>query len=279
MRYSYSNFSKITNSKDLIKYLTSSDRLNNTTCISHYTSLDSIVNIIKTEYLILNNPLQMNDNLEIEHWQKDKLQKIYFTSFMLKEKENIGMWSMYAQPWEDGVKVSIDTKALKEWLNGIERIYRADIKKKEVFSDEYVNIENSKKPFLACVAYTNNENRNSDNEILYCGDTAKNSLIKDIYSNDDLIGYVKNVAWKYEKEIRLRVEFDIDLGYSAVALKLTDQLISGMTITKGPRFKGDLAEKLKTTINKSIATDQSLFYNKIFNLPCDNCNKKQEGIL
>ena len=37
-------------------------------------------------------------------------------------KENIGMWSMYAQPWEEGVLVRLHKKVVKEWIRNIDKI-------------------------------------------------------------------------------------------------------------------------------------------------------------
>ena len=272
---SATNFKEISNSENLIKYLTDTNRrLERTEYIHHYTKLDSILNIIRNEYWILKNPLQMNDQNEIEHWSRERWKQIYFISFMKEQKESVGMWSMYAQPWETGVKVSITKQAIKKWIKSIDKIYYANPENYTVDESEFVAVgTNRKQILLSAVAYTNYEDKNKEPECLECGTTAKNKRLRNIYKNSNLIGYIKNNAWSYEKEMRLRVE--LEKPYPAVALKLTDDLISGITITKGPRFEGDLEATIKRKLQKSIKTDKSLFFQKISNISCDHCNYKE----
>ena len=42
----------------------------------------------------------MNDNLEYKNGDPHRLRNLFFSCFMCEDKESIGMWSMYAQPWE-----------------------------------------------------------------------------------------------------------------------------------------------------------------------------------
>jgi hypothetical protein len=48
---------------------------------------------------------------------------IFFACFMTDVQENIGMWSMYGQPWEDGVLLRIPKKNVVEWVKDIKTIH------------------------------------------------------------------------------------------------------------------------------------------------------------
>lgn len=273
MQVTSTDFKAIAQPNMLIEYLKSSRRLENVKSIHHFTKLESIINIIQGGYWILKNPLDMNDMIEIDHWPKENQQKVYFISFMKEQKESIGMWSMYAQPWEQGVKVSITKKAIRAWIDSIDKIFYADPKTYFVDEKKYYDVSKRTKPYLAAVAYTNFEDKNADEEeLLSCGE-AHNTVLHNIYSNPELVGFIKNSAWDYEKEIRLRI--DSDINYPALALKITEDLISGITITKGPRFTGDLENEIKKKIHRNIAIDKSLFFRKIKDISCDHCEFKQ----
>lgn len=274
---SESGFSAIKTPAELISYLTKPDRINNISVLHHYTSLNAVLGIIKSGYWVLQNPLKMNDALEIDHWEQDKLKKLFFISFMGEQDENIGMWSMYAQPWSNGVKVSIKKNALKKWVKSLEKIYKADPENYCVEQQEYIEITEMNRPRITAVAYTTCDNLNEAQEKLSWS-TKRNDYLHNIYQHQELMGFIKNDAWLYEKEIRFRV--DLDKEYPAIALKITDELLDGMTITAGPRFEGDLKEKIKQAVqSKSINTATSLFYNKITRIPCDRCKEKENKVI
>ena len=55
----------------------------------------------------------MNDQLEYERGEKMIWEHLAFASFMTECKESIGMWSMYAQEWQDGIMLKIPKKNLE----------------------------------------------------------------------------------------------------------------------------------------------------------------------
>ena len=68
--------------------------------------------------------------------------------------------------------------------------------------------------------------------------TAKNIHIKNAVRIPELTGYIKDMAWSYEKEIRIKAEFDNVYGVHRIAIPLTEDLINAMTITVSPLFEG-----------------------------------------
>ena len=264
------NFKEICTTENLKKYLSSSRILENDKYIYHYTNLEAALSIIKNGYWILFNPCNMNDKLEFSNYDEKDYENIFFTSFMSEQKESIAMWTMYAQPWDVGVKIAIESKAFKKWIQEIEVVYSADAKRKTVSEETTISVNKKNKEksrlLIHKVAYIN-----SDDKKIICG-RANNKHLVDKITNTELIGYIKDDAWEYEKELRLR--FDVLTGqkYDAVAIKLTDDLISAIEIVKGPKFNGDLKEKIKEKLgNIQIKTDKSRYFEKLNKIPCDDC--------
>ena len=90
-----------------------------------------------------------------------------------------------------------------------------------------------------------------------------------------LVGYIKDDAWSYEKEVRLRVDLGKSVSFGGVAIDITDELIDSMTITKGPRFEGDIKARIEQECQRIIHTEDSLFFDKLKRTPCDYCKSKK----
>lgn len=118
------NFSKIRETEDLIAYLDNTTRrLENRNNLYHYTSLDRVVKIFESRKWHLGNADCMNDRLEYINGDPLLWKNIFFASFMTDVKENIGMWSMYGQPWERGVMLTIPKKTVLKWIKSIDVIH------------------------------------------------------------------------------------------------------------------------------------------------------------
>ena len=267
-------FSEITSEKDLILYLNNAnERLKNRKYIYHYTTINRCIDIFKSKLWYLSQAHCMNDRLEYNNGDKSKWENLFFTSFMSDAEESIGMWSMYAQPWTDGVKIAIPVKNVKEWINGIKYI-------KEISCVNFKPTENNiecnenNKIYLSSVAYSNCDSKNIDEEYISCG-TVKNFNFPNASHNSLLTGYIKDAAWDYEKEIRIQAEIDTTVNYSIVAIDITDSVLNEIIITASPLFEGDLQTRLKNEIHRQFNVDQSLFTDmfKIEKI-CDGCQRK-----
>lgn len=107
-------FQDIETPEELKCYLDDSmRRLDNTPYLHHYTNVSRVVDMIRSGTWHLGNAEGMNDNLEYKNGDATRWRNLFFSCFMCEDKESIGMWSMYAQPWEKGVKISIPKVAVK----------------------------------------------------------------------------------------------------------------------------------------------------------------------
>ena len=131
---------------------------------------------------------------------------------------------------------------------------------------------------LSSVAYCNSDSlQGKTNEERIMWSTAKNIHIKNAVRIPELTGYIKDMAWSYEKEIRIKAEFDNVYGVHRIAIPLTEALINAMTITASPLFEGNLEDVLKKEIASKIKTEQSMFTHRLnIKTICQECKLKQK---
>lgn len=242
--------------------------------VSHYTSLESVVKIFEKKYWHLSSPSKMNDGLELDSIGSDYSGKLFFSSFMYEVKESIAMWSMYSQPWKRGVMIRIPVKEFKKWCRDSPDVYPVDHDTKNIdFSSGKLN---SVDIFAHRVAYTeiiSGKSGSSRNGLIYCGGQT-NDKLPEAVSRDFLKGYIKDNAWSYENEVRLRVESKNYLSCEAVAVKVPEYIFDSMQIVAGPRFDGDLYEEIKEQIKTDFNIGnavKSKFFEKLKKTYCDTC--------
>jgi hypothetical protein len=126
---------------------------------------------------------------------------------------------MYSQPWKDGVKIAIPKRTMFQWMRNIDEIF-------EISKNNYqptgrkIKIEQASQLRLSCVAYSNSSSLESvGSEELVTWSNQYNRNVKGTISTPCLTGYVKDKAWDYEKEVRLKAEFDNTNGFRHVAVK------------------------------------------------------------
>lgn len=266
----------------MIAYLSdSANRLDNiknksTQYVYHYTKLSNVVSIIKSGFWWLKSPKTMNDGLEFQNISEFQQSKaVFFASFMYDSSESIAMWSMYAQPWEDGVFVRIPVAIFKKWIRNTKVIYTILCPENQKPIIEKSPITN-KDLSVVRVAYTNSDSvQDKSEEILICG-KAENNLLKNAPHLPDLVGYIKDMAWEYEHEVRVLATVDKSIKCDGLAIELSDDLIDSIEIVAGPRFSGNLSERIRQEIQQQFATNRSLFSNKLKWIPCDSCTEKNK---
>lgn len=269
-------FKDINNPTDLVLYLCDdAKRLSNSGYIYHYTTLNSLIKIIKSKRWHLAKAADMNDNLEFNNGDMTRWPNIFFSSFMTEDKESIGMWSMYAQPWEKGVKIAIPSTVARNWIHSI-------IELEEISVLDYaptgkkVELDNTQLK-LASVVYSNTDSLTKKDAMeKLCWSNVVNTNLRSAAHIKELTGYVKDMAWSYEKEIRIRGEFNNLEGFDRVAIDLPDEVIDSMIITASPLFEGDLLAELQKVTELQLSTDYSLFKERlIIKSICQTCDFKR----
>ena len=269
-------FEDITLGTDLIAYLDdASERLKNRDYLYHYTRLDRVVSIYEKRKWHLGRASCMNDRLEYMNGDLNRWKNIFFTCFMTDVKENIGMWSMYAQPWEDGVLITIPKKVVIDWIKSTKKIHEISCNDFKP-TGKVFNIDSDNRVFLSSVAYSNCDNPDGKEKLTWS--TATNTNIENATHIAELTGYVKDSAWDYEREIRIKAVLQDGHNCSRVAIDIPDEVLNAITVVAGPLFRGTIEERLQDEIKRRAAIDRSLFYEKlnIVNI-CSTCQYRNNG--
>ena len=210
----------------------------------------------------------MNDGLEKHYLKKQGINNLFFASFLLGEDENIGMWSMYSQPWHKGIIIRIPIEYVKEWIFSDAKVFAADKQTKQAIKEI-----NDYKILSGAVAYVNmNQVDNNMIKGIICGNQYNNKEI--IMSSRVLGGYLKDKAWAYEREMRLRIETSEKCD--GVCIEIPDNIYDSFEIITGPRYSGDLLEIIREEANDSFDNSRikpSLFTGKLNWVYCDCCDR------
>ena len=239
--------------------------------VCHYTKMSAVIAILKSKKWYIGSPKNMNDGLELMRLEDMHADNLFFASFCMDDKESIGMWSMYSQPWDEGVLIRIPIEKFKSWVKDSTAIYDADKKTKEAGA----LIENAKILYHA-VAYTNVDSK-VENEVdcLVCGSQQNNHPF-DIQNDPAFIGYVKDIAWAYENEYRIRIETDPAETHSAVAIDIPEDVLNSFEFVTGPRFKENFLALIRQSVNRRLnpVIKESLFTGRLTWVYCDSCKYK-----
>lgn len=267
-------FSKIQKEEQLIEYLDDiNQRLKERKFIYHYTTINRFFDIYESKLWFLSNPKCMNDQLEYKNNDAKKARNLFFASFMADSVESIGMWSMYSQPWENGVQLAIPVNVAKKWVKSITNIRVISCENNKPIG-KVIRCDSKNKVFLSAVAYSNCDNHEGEREKITWS-TATNYSILNASHRSDLTGYIKDSAWDYEKEIRIKAIIDNDNDYSRLAIDIPEEVFDSIELVASPLFNGDIKERIEAKIEKTIITKNSIFKDKFLTTSaCNECMMK-----
>ena len=208
----------------------------------HYTTWDSLKKILKYKTFLLTrgNSLNINDQHEAhmkgswEEWNK-----IYIGSFAFGPSENMAMWGLYGLPWHDAVRLSIPKHKMNTWVDSIQEIKLFENGKTESFHDSFDASLND-------VVYASGA-EGDPIKYIYRGKNLNAKLPLGADKAKEMTGYVKNCAWQYENEVRLRIRLNHDTGFERIQVSVPDEVIDSINVTTGPYFRWkseDLYEQL-----------------------------------
>lgn len=257
-------FEEIKATDCLKDYLDDMLRLKDCVYLSHYTKYERLLDILKSEKIYLSKASGMNDQLEFQNGDRDIWDRLYFMSLIMNRKENIGMWAVYSQPWINGIKISFQTDDIKSWISNLDKIYI--VGDDEEITDKVLSVDSGIRCFLSAVAYTNTDSKDSSTEEeRITWNTVINKYIRFSSKLPELTGYIKDDAWSYEREIRVKVMFDNPVKYHRIALDIKP-LIPHMIITTGPLFEGSIQQRLQDDLPEfdelRFHFRQSIFQNR-----------------
>lgn len=251
-----------------------------------YTNLDSIFGMINSGYLWLSRGDEMNDKQELTKGNPAEWENIYVASFVFGKSENIAMWAIYGLLHDEAACISFPSKAFSKWIIGV----------KEIFDPikNYEKIDTNIKIDLTDVAYIGGKRGQKDAQLKWYDKTINldEIILEDDFtkiSNESLLtGYIKNYAWNYENEVRVRVKVDKRIECKKIAIKFPDDFFvpdsknEKIGITTGP-WRDDIKydvfmEKMKQTEKYLLIKDKFVFqkseFQNLVNLKetCEYCS-------
>lgn len=237
----------------------------------HYTTLDNCLKILQSNYFHLTrgNLSSMNDHHEPTKGSSEVWKRTYIGSFSYGSNENMAMWGLYGLPWSEAVRISLPRKAMNEWINNSDQIYSVVFKEKimsriPLSEDFQIN--------LADVIYIEGEKNNDSYKLKYRRNSfnlSEKPELVSVNNHPKITGYIKNVAWEYENEVRIRICLDTQTDDERLAIPIADTIIEKMTIMAGPYFQGDLKQMIEKKLESYAASDFTNLVN--YRSLCDNC--------
>ncbi len=225
----------------------------------HYTNIDSLIHIISSGYFHLTkgNSISINDQHEAKmKGSYEMWQKTYIGSFAFGESENMAMWGLYGLPWEDAVRITIPRKIMKEWISQTNEIFGV----KQVDGGcERVKLAVDANIKLSDIVYINGKRNSNSSKLSWSNESINidnNSVFSRIDTRSEMTGFIKNEAWKYENEVRIHIQTKSPVEYEKIAIKIPDEVISSMVITKGPYFCGDLMGRVENRYQQMLRNSQ-----------------------
>ena len=95
--------------------------------------------------------------------------------------------------------------------------------------------------YIGSFAYGQSENMAMWGLYLLCNNTQKLKTVnihglKGVDTTPQMTGYIKNAAWRYENEVRIRAELPYSVGKEKIMIKIPDYVLSAITVMEGPSF-------------------------------------------
>lgn len=257
-------FTQIDSIEYLIMFLKqSSNNMPENSYIHHYTTYENLRSMMKTNLWHLGNCKDMTDKYEYIMGDENEWNNTFFSSFTMDSRENLALWSLYSQRWDQGVRISILKDDVVKWLESIKEVKEID-KETGVLTGKSALVT-SDNLFLTAVLYDYNNSiitGNSTNSSSWT--TSANLNVEYMPNKKSLTGYVKDLVWFYEREARIMAKFDNTLNFQKIAIDLPDEVIKSMKFTSSPMFTGGLYYKLWQEFDHEYTAYSSEFKQKLF---------------
>ena len=252
-------------SEDLQIYL--QEQVEKSPRLYHYTTLESLLCIIKNQTFRLTRIDLMNDKAEkILGFRKDGTAS-YVMSFT-RDKEYVSMWAIYGKPSGIKIRLDFDRRLFQKAINNNFYTDSEKLHKLVLVSSLYKSTFSKHEWLISDIVYLDKDK----NQFRHNEDGFAN-IVADQYSIEDLAGFVKYDAWEFERETRLRVRtgygYDnasIDQYLTHIYAGLNDELIKTFHVTFNPW----LTDEMKSMIQESLRNAAG------FEIPCSDSNNDGE---
>lgn len=227
----------------------------------HFTTAKSLAAICKNRTWRFGCAAKMNDLHEFKGKtpSTNLWNTIYSTCFSFGDEDNIAMWAMYGIPWEDAVRIRVETKDIINWVKDI-KVWEITPPRyscehiAEGLSGKRINVSfhdicyyqgyiDSRQVLTDCPYPERWEHQCTERcngcppKVLRWWDQ-KNHHTKeciDVCTDGSLVGFVKNSAWAHENETRLMLQIEGLSEPEYVDLPVPISLLKNVQVSIGPR--------------------------------------------
>ena len=187
--------------------------------VYHFTDFNALKGIIENKKWKFNPLDRMNDKLEPEKETGDWENRIS-VSFSHGDEDNIGMWRMYGEnnvedSYNPSICISLPISFLDHWtktINESEQIqdllrsyFVYECNGEPIIKSDIIKINAS----MHDIVYYYGYNGDLKSQLIWDNNfkgMAEEDLNKIVFGNaPELIGYIKNSAWEYERESRISI--------------------------------------------------------------------------
>lgn len=234
----------------------------------HYTNSDVLKGMIQSQKIYLSRADTLNDFYEGNNSKKEC---VYIVSFSYRSPENIAMWSMYACPYPEGIRLEFPRRAMRQVIEQFE-------KDKTVYSVEENN-ENkiidkvSAELDLIDVAYVHKASLERDRE-LNKNATLFNDVKSCLQNDSALCWCIKHDIWLAEREVRLILKLERPIQYKKIAIDFSNAL-SSFKVTCGPCANKKNIENITSDLD-NITINESAYQGKTYFKSCTGCLRQTE---
>lgn len=144
----------------------------------------------------------------------------------------MAMWGLYGLPSEEAVRICIPKWAMLDWMDSIDFV---SLWKDGIETYGCGNIEKS----LADIVYVEGKKGGEIFSLTRADEhfSVKNSgSFHELDERANMTGYIKNFAWKYENEVRIKIQLDRAHEEEKICLYIPEHVIDSITVTTGPSF-------------------------------------------
>lgn len=259
------NFPDLDTPKQLETFLSLKGKGHN--AFYQYTNLGALKGMISSQKLYLSRADTLNDSLEGNGSKMKKTENVYIASFAFREPESIAMWSMYAFPYQEGIRLRFSKKSMNQVIRRFQEFPK-------VFSTENgMEIPGCGKAELSImdIAYAHkgyfayNDDKNI-NDMFF--DKVKKSLSKDTL----LRWCIKHDIWIAEREVRLILTIKQKKAIldKKVAIDFSDALKS-FEIMCGPCVS---ELEVEPVVKGKASIRISDYWNKTYFRSCPGCQNR-----
>lgn len=225
----------------------------------------------------LSSPTLLNDKHEFKQFPDNtkEAESMFLASFVGLEEESMAMWSMYGKKWEHAVKIAFRIDLFEHAMLNNDKYY--------IENNNLTNRVIDSTDYFTSIAYIRDIKKN---RALHCGTVANTKVLKEQRGllPIQLVGFVKDTVWSYEKEVRFIVKTkpeNRNKKFTKISVDLTsdstNELWETIEITPSPCFAGNLEKKLVSAGLKNYTVKNNKFKDDINITSSCKCYENKEN--